>query len=172
MKTYELMLIYSSDIKDDKREKKIETLSKRISKLGGEVLHVEPWGQRTLAFNIRKQSQGYYVLFYFTLEPGNVEVVEKELRFDEEVLRYMTVIFSGEIIEAGKPLKDVSDTTIEKSYIHEPEITTSITMDEEALEGERLLAEEIRTEKLAAKNIIEEAESSDSEPLIDEELES
>ncbi len=171
MKTYELMVIYSPEIEDDDREKKIKKMSKTISKLGGEVLHVEPWGLRKLAFNIRKQSQGYYVLFYFTLEPGNVEVVDKELRFDEEVLRYMTVIFTGKITEEEESPEEVSDTTIEESDMSEPETTASITVDEEALEGERLLAEEIRTEKLASEGIIEEAESNDSEPLSDEELE-
>jgi len=52
---------------------------------------VDPWGKRRLAYPIRKQREGYYVVMQVQLPPEAISELERRLELSEEVLRYLLV---------------------------------------------------------------------------------
>ncbi|MBI3456752.1 MAG: 30S ribosomal protein S6 [Candidatus Rokubacteria bacterium] len=75
-------------------EEEVAQLTARLQEscvaLGGEVVSTEHWGKRRLAFEIRKQREGSYVLLQVKAEPAVVREYERQLRLNESVLRFMT----------------------------------------------------------------------------------
>jgi small subunit ribosomal protein S6 len=75
-------------------EEEVAQLSTRLGEactgLGGEVVSTENWGKRRLAYEIRKQREGTYVLLQIKAEPPAVREFERQLKLNEAILRFMT----------------------------------------------------------------------------------
>jgi small subunit ribosomal protein S6 len=69
----------------------IDRIAKIVSQAGGEVGKVDRWGRRRLAYEIARQSEGYYVVVAFTAEPSVIAELERSLHFADEVLRFKVV---------------------------------------------------------------------------------
>ena len=69
----------------------IDRVTKIVSQAGGEVGKVDRWGRRRLAYEIAKQSEGYYVVVAFTAEPSVIAELERSLHLADEVLRFKVV---------------------------------------------------------------------------------
>jgi small subunit ribosomal protein S6 len=65
-------------------------LGETCTALGGEVVSTENWGKRRLAYEIRKQREGTYLLLQVKAEPSAVREYERQLKLNESVLRFMT----------------------------------------------------------------------------------
>ena len=65
-------------------------LGEQVKSLGAEVTKVENWGKRRLAYDIRKQREGTYAVFEVSAEPSMVKEFERQLRLNENVLRFLT----------------------------------------------------------------------------------
>ena len=92
MKPYELLYL----IGPDKDEEAITTIVARINgaieALGGKVegvFQTEPWGRRRLAYPIKHQEEGYYVLTHFAVESKPLDELERALRLTEGIWRYI-----------------------------------------------------------------------------------
>ena len=70
MREYELLLIIDPNLEDTETESLIERVKSNIESNGGEALKVDPWGKKPLAFPIKKNNDGYFVLFIFRSETG------------------------------------------------------------------------------------------------------
>jgi small subunit ribosomal protein S6 len=92
MRTYELVCIIHPDLDDNAFKGVIEKVSGWISEAGGNVDKVEPWGRRRMAYSIRKQREGQYVLFHISMLPGATASLERNIRFQESVLRSMLTL--------------------------------------------------------------------------------
>jgi small subunit ribosomal protein S6 len=92
MRTYELVCIIHPDLDDNAFKGVIEKVSGWISEAGGNVDKVEPWGRRRMAYSIRKQREGQYVLFQISMLPGATASLERNIRFQESVLRSMLTL--------------------------------------------------------------------------------
>jgi small subunit ribosomal protein S6 len=88
---YELMVI----LNPKQTEKEIEKLLKEIEGLfnenGLKLLDKDLWGQRELAYKIKGQSSGFYVVMLFEGEPSGADTVRKDLRIQSGIVRYMMV---------------------------------------------------------------------------------
>lgn len=91
MRRYETIFIAHPDLPDDHIGELVERLSKIITDLKGVVVKVEKWGKRKLAYPIKKQQKGYYFLVDFVAEKTVVVELEKNMKFDDKVLKYLTV---------------------------------------------------------------------------------
>ena len=91
MRRYETIFIAHPDLPDDHIGELVERLSKIITDLKGIVVKVEKWGKRKLAYPIKKQQKGYYFLVDFVAEKTVVVELEKNMKFDDKVLKYLTV---------------------------------------------------------------------------------
>ena len=65
-------------------------LGEQLKGLGGEVAKVDNWGKRRLAYDMRKQREGTYAVFEVSAEPAMVKEFERQLRLNENVLRFLS----------------------------------------------------------------------------------
>ena len=91
LRDFELAVIISPEIGDDAINERLERLSRQITSRGGEIVEVNHWGRRRLAYPIRRHLEGNYVISQIKLEPARVSELERGLRITEEVLRHMIV---------------------------------------------------------------------------------
>src|SRR4051794_25281531 len=93
---YELMTILHPDVAEESLPGELDRISGFITGVGGE--HIErlqdsPWGRRRLAYPIRSGGRdvrdGYYTVWHFSLGPQRIDTVERELKLDTQLLRYI-----------------------------------------------------------------------------------
>jgi small subunit ribosomal protein S6 len=92
---YDTTFIIDGDLGQKEREAIIKKFRDVLEKRGAEIERIVRWGMRTLAYAIKKKTRGYYVIYYYFAETNIIKDVERELRLNENVLRYMTVRFDG-----------------------------------------------------------------------------
>ena len=95
LRDYELVLIISPEISEEKFEATLNNISQLISGNGGAVSHVEQWGKRKLAYPIEHFMEGTYVLTRFKMRPALSKDLEAKLGISEEVLRYLLIRLSS-----------------------------------------------------------------------------
>jgi small subunit ribosomal protein S6 len=91
MREYELVFIVHPELDDTALKDVVEKVSGWITEAGGIVSKVDLWGKRKLAYSIRKQKEGQYVLFRTQMEPTFGVTLERNLRFLEPVLRFLLI---------------------------------------------------------------------------------
>ncbi len=92
MNRYELTYIIDATLEDTARKELIEKVSALIAANGGEVEKVdETWGKRRLAYAIDHKNEGYYVLVTMSAPGEAVKELERNLRINDSILRYLTV---------------------------------------------------------------------------------
>jgi small subunit ribosomal protein S6 len=91
MAFYETVFIARQDISSSQVEALADAFAGVIAQGGGEVKKREYWGLRTLAYRIKKNRKGHYVLFNIDAAAAAVTEMERTMRINEDVLRFMTV---------------------------------------------------------------------------------
>ena len=91
MPLYETVIIARQDISSQQVETLTETASAFITDGGGNVAKVEQWGLRNLAYKIKKNRKGHYVLLNIDAPADAMKEMERNLRLNEDVLRHMTI---------------------------------------------------------------------------------
>lgn len=109
MTLYETIVVIDSMMKPDDIKNLRDRLTNFISNNGGEIVKVEEWGKRRLAYEIKKKQYGFYVYTRFSASPAFLHLLEKEYRLNESILRYLTVKLDKrallrEEMERQKPL--------------------------------------------------------------------
>ena len=89
MRSYELVCIIQPDLDETAFNGVIDKLKGWVSESGGSVDKVDIWGRRRLAYHIRKQREGQYVLLNVTMQPTATSALERNIRFQESVMRHM-----------------------------------------------------------------------------------
>lgn len=74
-----------------------------IKNVGGEILKVDKWGLRQLAYPIKKEPTGYYVYTVFSGNGAGIDEMERIFRIDDSVLKYMTVKLDKDFVLSDKP---------------------------------------------------------------------
>jgi len=100
MRIYETMLVLDPEMSKEQVDGFTEKLKQSLGERGAEVLRVDEWGVKTLAYEIKKKDKGYYLIFYLKGDEALVADMERNLRLMEEVLRYLTVKREEEDIAA------------------------------------------------------------------------
>lgn len=91
MANYESVLIARQDLGASQINTLVSDLSEVIKKEGGEVVKVDNWGLKNLAYRIKKNRKGYYVLLNIVAPAKAVAEYERLIRLNEDIIRYMTV---------------------------------------------------------------------------------
>jgi small subunit ribosomal protein S6 len=68
----------------------LQQLGEQVKGLGAEVTKIDNWGKRRLAYELRKQREGTYAVFEVSAEPATVKEFERQLRLNENVLRFVS----------------------------------------------------------------------------------
>ena len=105
---YEEMFILRPDATEEEITPIVDQLKSTVTSAGGTVAKVERWGVRKLAYRVEKRHEGDYVLMPFTAGPQTVKEVDRRLRVNDAVLKYMTVRIDEKLkkIEKRKKVRD------------------------------------------------------------------
>lgn len=91
MTKYESMLIARQDLGQSQVNDIVATLSEAIKREGGEVVSVDNWGLKNLAYRIKKNRKGYYVVLNISAPANAIFEYERLARLNEDIIRFMTV---------------------------------------------------------------------------------
>jgi small subunit ribosomal protein S6 len=91
LRDYEILYIVRADLEDDKVQDIIKRVNTIIEKAGGTAERTNVWGKRKLAYEVKHQKEGSYVLQDFQIGPDRVPELEAALKITEEVLRHLVV---------------------------------------------------------------------------------
>ena len=91
MAFYESVLIARQDLGASQVSNLVSSLSETIVSNGGEVVRVDNWGLKNLAYRIKKNRKGHYVVLNISAPASAISEYERVMRFNEDVIRYMTV---------------------------------------------------------------------------------
>lgn len=97
MRDYEIVYIFRSTFSPEEIEAKLEPYHALITDGGGEITAVVQWGKRQLAYPIDKQTTGHYVVAQFTVEPDRLAELERVLKLQDDLIRYLVVLSEGEL---------------------------------------------------------------------------
>jgi small subunit ribosomal protein S6 len=92
MREYELVFIVHPDLDETATNDVVDRIKGWITEAGGIIDEVDPWGNKKLAYPIRKQTEGQYFLLRTQMEPTFVSELERNLRFVEPVMRFLITI--------------------------------------------------------------------------------
>ena len=91
MANYESVLIARQDLGASQVSNIVSDFSDIIKKEGGEVVRVDNWGLKNLAYRIKKNRKGHYVVMNIAAPANAIAEFERIMRFNEDIIRYMTV---------------------------------------------------------------------------------
>jgi small subunit ribosomal protein S6 len=90
-KDYELMVILSPKLSADAAAQENDKIMALITDSGGEIVKIDDWGKRTLAYPIEKNYEGYYFVNYYRFESLEIKNFKRQLNINENLIRYMII---------------------------------------------------------------------------------
>jgi small subunit ribosomal protein S6 len=91
MRRYETLFVLQPELPEAQVRETLDRVRRLIEGMGGQVAEIQDWGIRELAYPIRKQSRGTYILTQYTASPAIVTELERTLKLADEVLRFISV---------------------------------------------------------------------------------
>lgn len=95
---YELTYIISPVLEEDEYKGIIEKFTEFIRDNGGEIDEVDEWGIRKFEFEMNGKTSGFYVNAYFTAPGELIEKLERALRIDDQIMRYLTLKYDAKMM--------------------------------------------------------------------------
>ena len=94
---YETIYILRSDVDADTAEKVQGRVAEVVGRDNGKLVKVESWGRRKLAYPVGKQKKGVYIYVKYVGKGGLVQEVERNLKLQDSVLKFQTVLTNEEV---------------------------------------------------------------------------
>ena len=101
MRRYETIYILRPTMSEDEVTAVIDNTNTILGADGGQMISLDKWGLRTLAYEIKKETQGYYVFSDYASDPANVTEMERKFRIDDSIMKYLTIKLADSIDEDG-----------------------------------------------------------------------
>lgn len=152
---YELLYVLNGTLPADELKAQMDRVQ-TIVEASAEILDVNEWGRRKLAYEIQDLRDGYYVIVYFMAEPDGPKEIERLLRIADYVLRYLIVTAEGSFVPTVRRSLDE-----EQEEGSEAEAGGEV-VPEAAAEGEEAAAEEVEAEEEVSEA---QEEKSEEEPV-------
>ena len=92
MRKYEIIFIAHPDLDEENLNNVVEKVKGWIADDKGEVVSVDNWGKKRMAYRIRKQRDGQYVLITANMDPASVKDLSQNMRFVESIMRSMITV--------------------------------------------------------------------------------
>ena len=87
MRPYEVMVIFDPDTDERQVQPTLEQHLTVVTKAGGTVNSLDVWGRRRLAYEIRKKSEGIYVVLTLSAQPDDVKELDRQFTINESIMR-------------------------------------------------------------------------------------
>jgi small subunit ribosomal protein S6 len=97
MRRYESVVILDPDLGEDDVHTFADRYSEVIKTNGGEVIKVDDWGIKRLAYLVKKREKGRYILFDFAGNPALIEELERQFKISEEVMKFLSVKLDADV---------------------------------------------------------------------------
>jgi|WetSurMetagenome_2_1015567.scaffolds.fasta_scaffold405418_2 small subunit ribosomal protein S6 len=91
MRRYESVIILDPDLPDDDIRAFTDRYTELIRSYGGDIIRVDDWGPKRLAYLVKKREKGRYVFFDYGGVPALIEEMERQLKISEEVIKFLSV---------------------------------------------------------------------------------
>jgi len=101
MRRYEMIYILRPTLSEDEVNEAIEKTNAILCTGEGQIIAIDKWGLRKLAYLIKKEAQGYYVFCDHGTDSANVTEMERIFRIDDAVMKYMTIKVADTIDTEG-----------------------------------------------------------------------
>lgn len=111
--TYESVVIINAALEDSQVDQIVNQIQESITTHGGDILEVEKWGRKRLAYAIKKAKSGYYVVFRFSSSTDFISVLERNYRLEENIYRYLTIALDKFALEAISKQKEAAAKAVE-----------------------------------------------------------
>ncbi len=92
MRNYELMILLEPNLQEEDSTALLDKIQQTIKTNQGNIIKLNQWGKRKLAYDIKKFQEAIYTLIDFELEPAHLADLEKSIKFNEKILRYLIVL--------------------------------------------------------------------------------
>ncbi len=116
MRRYETIYIIRPNASEDDINSVIERTTGVIEQFNGQIVNLDRWGIKKLAYPIKKETQGYYVYCEYAGTPEAVDEIERLFRIDEKSLKYMT-IKTQDVFVADEPKPEVEEVSEETKEV-------------------------------------------------------
>jgi len=105
--SYESVVLINAALEDEQVENTITRIQETITSHGGEIIELDRWGRKRLAYPIKKSKSGYYVVIRFESTTDLVSILERNYRLDENIIRYLTIALDKYALEAIAKQKEM-----------------------------------------------------------------
>ncbi len=95
MRHYELLVILKPTLTDEEKSSQVEFLKDLLGKNEALIEAIEDKGTRNLAYEIQKHKRGHYYVIYFKAPSSSIAEIERMIRFNEEIIKFMTVKYEN-----------------------------------------------------------------------------
>lgn len=103
MTKYETVFILDPSCDENRVNEEVEKLSGWIKDLGGEVVEVQRWGKKRLAYEINKKRDGVYTMVVWNGQGASVKEMERRMQLNESVMRVLTTLYVSPELTKGVP---------------------------------------------------------------------
>ena len=132
MRRYELTFIVNPDISEDIRDQIFDKVKSLIEQEKGLIVNFDEWGQKKLAYEIRKKTRGYYTCINFCGTPALVDELERSFRLDDKILKYMTILLDKQAdLDAAKAEIEENSKAPKQEAVTDDTTSAQDTSDEE-----------------------------------------
>lgn len=166
---YELALIINPEVSEEETRAVLDRVEQIVATYGGQVVRVNQWGRRRLAYPIERQRDGFYVFIDMILTPETVIELERTLKVSETVLRHMMKRRDSKVVQKEREEREARAAAVlanaNAAAANTPQGETAT--EEGAVPAET--TDEEAPEELDAIPVLSEAEMEDVPPAIEEE---
>lgn len=114
MNVYENIVILNASLNDEEMESAISKIKELIVNNGGEVLKIDVWGKRKLAYEINKHKKGLYVLLFYKTSPSTIKKLEDFYKVFDAIVKYMIIKLSRKQTQDLDKLEVASESAEQK----------------------------------------------------------
>lgn len=143
MRKYETILIANADLRDDEQTALIARYSGIVTGQKGILIKGDCWGKRKLAYAIKKQTRGIYVLLEYAGAAAVVNELERNLKIDDKILKFMTILKEDGIdpVELEKELAELKQKKEDEKKAPPPAEEVAMTSENDQPEKDAEIAE-------------------------------
>ncbi len=133
MNNYETLYVLKPTLTDEETAANIAKIEEILVKQGAQILATNKMGMRKLAYPVQKHERGFYTIVYFKAAGSVIAELERNLKFNEDVIKYLTVKYTKKkeiaqfekLVAASKQLKE--EPKVEETPATTEEVATETT---------------------------------------------
>ena len=148
MRKYETVFIADPDLQDKVRIDLYEKVRNIITKEGGILTGFDEWGNKKLAYEIKKKLRGNYVCITYGGSGSLIKELERNFRLSDGVLKFMTILLSDDVTaeQLEKEVQDAQDESKKADEAKKEPVKAEPPKEETSVEAEKVEETEVKTE--------------------------